>query len=84
MNFCLYYQAKVKKEETWFCVAILRSFENVVFDRTMDHKLGIFEFFVPEDRNEIFLHVMKRLQSMEVISDLKSLSNRLRDKNQDV
>ena len=80
MNFCLYYQAKVKKSETWFCVAILRSFENVAFDRTLDKVEGLFEFFVPEDREEIFLYIMDRLKSLDVVQDLKKLTNRFKNK----
>ena len=78
-EFCHYYQAHVVREEAWFFVAIARSYEHVMFDRTLDPRTSIFEFFVPTDTEPYFLEVMSRLMDQGVVTDLKSLENRLKD-----
>lgn len=60
-----------------FLVGILKSYEYVCFDRTLDVAQGIFEFYVPQDQEEIFLHLMGRFEKMGVIKDLQKLPNRL-------
>ena len=57
-QFSSYYQAQVKPSQTWYFVAILRSFEHMVFDRTFNVTQGIFEFFVPPDTEKYFLQVI--------------------------
>jgi len=53
-NFGLYYRATIDRTRCWYFVAILRSFEHMVFDRTYDVQNSVFEFFVPELMNPIF------------------------------
>ena len=77
MNYCCYYQARVQKADTWFLVAVLRSFEHIAFDRTLDKIEGIFEFFVPEAHEHIFLELMDYFLKEHVVFDVKKLSNRL-------
>ena len=57
--FCKYYTAHVPRETTWFVTGNLRSHENLVFERTLDPKTGLFEFFVPPLMEEEFLHMKK-------------------------
>lgn len=53
-SYCSYYQAHIKRPYCWFLVAVLRSFEHVAFDRTIDKNNSIFEFFVPHDTEKYF------------------------------
>ena len=79
MNYCKYYQAQVKRSECWFFAAILRSFEHMAFDRTLDLKNSIFEFFVPDAMEDQFLSLMDYFQDAGIVSNLQKLPNRLLD-----
>lgn len=76
-KFCHYYQARVDKKMTWFVVATLKSQENIQFDRTIDVKESIFEFFVPESVEHHFLTIIKKLITIGYVSDLQKIENRL-------
>lgn len=77
MSYCLYYQARIEEKECWFLVAILRSFEHLTFDRTVDKEASIFEFFVPVDNERIFLELMQFLKEKGVVKEVHKLPNRL-------
>lgn len=79
MIYCKYYQARVKEKDCIFFIGILRSFEHLEFNRTIDTTNSILEFFVPEDNVPIFLQVMSYFKSQSIISDFKELPNRLKD-----
>lgn len=79
MLYCKYYQAQVSKKDVWFLVSILKSMDNLEFNRTIDIENSIFEFFVPEDNKQLFLKVMNFLIKKNVVFDLKELPNRLKD-----
>lgn len=79
MNYCTYFQALVDREQTWLLTASLRSFEYLCFDRTIDKKLGRFEFFVPSDLKRQFLGVMDYFQQKGIVKDLHEIENRLLD-----
>jgi hypothetical protein len=49
----------------------------MAFDRTLDKEHSIFEFFVPESQESLFLTIMSRFEKEGVIKDLKKLPNRL-------
>lgn len=76
-NYCLYYKAHVNRQQAWFFVAVARSFEHVMFDRTLDVEQSIFEFFVPHQTEPEFLCIMKKMEELGVVSDLHKLVNRL-------
>lgn len=76
-NYCLYYQAHVKKELCWFMVAVLRSCEHVAFDRTIDKAGSVFEFFVPELMQQHFEEIMARFLKDEIITYCNKMDNRL-------
>lgn len=80
--YCHYYQAHVMREQAWFFVAVARSYEHVMFDRTFDVHKSIFEFFVPVDMEVHFLEIMNTLQKQGVISDVCKMDNRLLDPSQ--
>jgi hypothetical protein len=79
MKICSYYQAFVEPSLAWFFVGALRSFEHVCFDRTLNVKESTFEFFVPEEQEQLFLLLMHYFENEQIIKDLKKLPNRLED-----
>ena len=79
LPYCSYYQALVDRASTWFVVAVLKSFEHMSFDRTLDIEKGLFEFFVPSSTEKYFLKIMEYLTAQGHVHDLKKLPNRLLD-----
>ncbi len=79
MSYCQYYQAQVLPTKCWFFVGVLRSFEHVCFDRTLDKEKSIFEFFVPDDMQEVFLELMAYFTQEGIVTTLTRLPNRLLD-----
>lgn len=77
--YCSYYQAQVSRELVWFMVATLRSFEHVVFDRTLSKSDSVFEFFVPEAQEQIFSELMAYYQQQGIVQQCEKLPNRLLD-----
>lgn len=84
MKFGSYYQAQVDPANAWFFVGIIRSFEHMAFDRTLDVQASCFEFFVPKDTECFFLDLMNYFIKEQIISNLTKLPNRLIDPNQQV
>ncbi len=84
MKYSRYYQALVSIPNTWFVTAVLRSFEHVAFDRTLDAQQGLFEFFVPEGQEVYFLEIMNAFQMEGIVSNVCLLENRLLDKSAEV
>ncbi|MCK5632388.1 hypothetical protein KAH94_01445 [bacterium] len=82
MDICLYYQAHLEKKDCWFFVAILRSFEHLAFDRTLDKKTSLFEIFVIPSEKLFFEKLMKRFQEIGIVLDFQELPNRLLDPNE--
>lgn len=76
-NYCSYYQAHVNRQQAWFFVAVVRSFENMMFDRTLDTEQSIFEFFVPPDTEVDFLKIITLLEKLGVVAQVQKLDNRL-------
>ena len=77
MSYSSYYQAEVQNAQDWFLVAVLKSFDHVAFDRTLDPKTGTFEFFVAPDLEADFLGLMRHLEQQKVIANLRKMPNRL-------
>ncbi len=77
MRYSLYYQAHVKREYCWLFVGALRSFEHLVFDRTLDKARSLFEFFVPEAYEAHFLEIMHYFIERHIVHDLVKLPHRL-------
>ena len=75
-QWCAYYTGHVKKEKAWMLTAVLRGAENVAFDRTLNVKESIFEFFVPEDMENIFLQAAEYLKKQDVLLTLVKEKNR--------
>lgn len=82
MEYCSYYQANISKSEVWYVTAILRSFEHVAFDRTIDVQESRFEFYVAPDLEPVFLHIMNHFIQKGLVTKLEKLPNRLMDPSQ--
>ena len=67
---CAYYQAHVPREHVWFFVATIRSFDNLLFDRTCDVEHSIFELFVAPDRVQEFESIMTWYKKHGYVQDL--------------
>ncbi len=76
-NYCSYYQANVRRQDCWFLVSVLKSYENIAMDRTLDAEQSLFEFFVPETTEDIFLHVIKYFEQQGIVTNLQKVPNRL-------
>lgn len=84
MHYCSYYTALVDKLLCWYVVAILKSYEHLAFDRTLDTATNLFEFYVPADREQEFLRLMDYFKNQHLVSDLTKKENRLMDPNQEL
>lgn len=84
MNYCSYYQAYVDKTFCWYVVAILKSYEHLAFDRTLDTPTNLFEFYVPESREQEFLQLMNYFKEQHLVNNLQKLPNRLADPTQEL
>ncbi len=82
--YCFYYQAHVERASCWFVVAVLKSFEHMSFDSTLNNESSLFEFFVPTSTERYFLQVMDYLADQGLVNNLKKLPNRLLDPAQKV
>jgi hypothetical protein len=76
--YSLYYQAHVPRQYAWLLTAILRSYEHLAFDRTIDVENSIFEFFVAPGYDEVFCGLMNDLAQRGVIVNLVKLPNRMK------
>jgi hypothetical protein len=81
-NYCPYYQAYVDKSFCWYVVAILKSCEHLAFDRTLDNKTNLFEFYVTPAREQEFIQLMNYFEQQHLVSGLQKLPNRLADPSQ--
>ena len=79
MSYCSYYQVRIKPENTWFFVATLRAHEHLAFDRTLNKETGVFEIFVPQEREEEFNTIMAYYVREHIVQDFTQLPNRLID-----
>jgi hypothetical protein len=75
-RYSKYYQANIDKTKGWFFVGILRSYENIAFDRTLDKQSALFEIFVAPDLQAEFLDLMNLLIARKIVFNLRELPNR--------
>jgi len=79
-NYSIYYQAIVYRSKTWQLVSILRSFEHLAFDRTLEknisEELSLFEFFIPLELENYFIELMNYFKSKKIVKDFKIEKNR--------
>lgn len=82
MEYCSYYQACISKAEVWYVASILRSFEHVAFDRTINVEESRFEFYVAPALEDVFLHIIAYFEEKGLVTQLQKLPNRLMDPHQ--
>ena len=75
-NYCEYYQAKVDTKKAWFISACIRSEGEIALARAIKKNLDLFEFFVPKDQEEQFLHLMNKFLERKIIFSFEKLKNR--------
>lgn len=73
----VYYVAHVKRELCWLLSAVFRGTEHIAFDRVLDKEQSLFEFFVPQDTEPIFLDMIAFLKKKDVVLSLEKRNNRL-------
>lgn len=73
----IYYQATIEKKQCWYFVAVLRSFEHLSFDRTIDKQKNIFEIFTTEEFEPFLLEIIEFFIKENILSNLNRLPNRL-------
>lgn len=72
-----YYEVKTNRSKTWFVVGYFRSEDNLVFERTLDKKNSVLEFFVPKGYEEKFLRIIETLKKQGYVLDSQKKENRL-------
>ena len=77
-KYCKYYTAYVKPKDCWFVVGVLKSYEHMVFDRTLDSSKSLFEFFVPEQMEALFLEIIQVFITNGMVADLQKIPNRFK------
>ncbi len=75
-KLCLYYLVRVERARAWFMAAVMRGTEHVCFDRALDKKENIFEFFVPHATESIFLELIAYLEKEGVVLEWHKQENR--------
>ena len=68
-----YYRAHIPQEKVWFFVATIRSYDHLVFDRTVDIEHSIFELFVAPESVAEFERLMVWYTTHEVVYQLQRL-----------
>lgn len=79
MSYSCYYQVHVVRKECWYFVAILRSYEHLAFDRTLDKEKSIFEVFVPLGLEHYLEELLDYFMRVGVVTHIEKLPNRLKD-----
>lgn len=80
-QYSAYFQAVIPPSASWFITGALRSCEYMAFDRTLDVRGHIYEFFVPYCLAEEFVALMSEFQQQGLVVNLKQLPNRLIDQD---
>ena len=75
--YCSYFQAIIPKDRVWIVTGILRSEPNMVFDRSLNKRENLFEFFVPPAFETTFINMMDFFLDESYIISYKKMLNRL-------
>lgn len=76
---CVYYTAFVNRERCWFVAGVLRSFDHLMFDRTIEKTTNRMEFFVPQLNEPYFIEIMDYFKAHGLVTELTKLPNRFAD-----
>lgn len=74
--YCTYYQATALRNKIWLVTGTLRNENHWCFDRALDEKNNLMEFFVAPDFEENFLALMETFKKKGYILKLEKLPNR--------
>lgn len=75
-EYCLYYQALVDREKTWFVVGALRNEDHIAFERALENQTDVLEFFVPHCQETFFLELMHQLYTHGAVHRCEEKVNR--------
>jgi hypothetical protein len=73
----IYFQAHVPPAHCFLVIGFLKSYEHIVFTRTLFVDKSILEFFTTQETTATFLSLMDILQKNGLVFDLKEMPNRL-------
>jgi len=76
--FCEYYQAIVDVPYTWFVGGCLRNEDNLVFERTLEERPELLEFFVTKEQEQDFLSIMNYFIKLGYVISFEKKENRLK------
>jgi hypothetical protein len=74
---CEYYQAIVDVPYTWFVGGVFRNEDNLVFERTVDGRTDLLEFFVTKDQEQEFLDLINYLVTVGFVLSFEKQTNRM-------
>ena len=74
---CEYYQAIVDVPYTWFVGGVFRNEDNLVFERTVDGRKDLLEFFVTKDQEPEFLDLINYLVTVGFVISFEKQTNRM-------
>ncbi len=66
--YCRYFTAKILKEKTWLFTGLLKNEDGIAFERALDPKNELFEFFVPESQVSRFLEFVKCAEKIGLVT----------------
>ncbi len=72
-----YFTATLERRMIWFITGALRNEDGLAFDRALDHKNDLFEFFVPQDQEAQFLIFMGYFIEHGFVRNFTKKENRL-------
>ncbi len=80
-NYCLYYLATIEKKRAWILASVFRGAEHVCFDRALpgeekDLATVVFEIFVPNAMELVFLSLVEQLKQERIILSIEKIKNR--------
>lgn len=82
-QYCEYYQGILRRDKIWFVTGCLRNQDNVAFDRALEKKNNLFEFFVPTGYESDFLALMEFFSRKGYLISLEKKPNRIQEINGD-
>ena len=75
--YCNYFTATLEKRMTWFVTGALRNEDDLAFDRALDSKNDLFEFFVPPKQEDRFVAFMQYFIDHGFVRNFEKKENRM-------
>ena len=77
----IYFQAHIPPAHCFLVIGILKSYEHIVFTRTLHVDKSILEFFTTQETVKTFLAIMDNLRKHDLVFNLQEMPNRLIHEN---